>query len=78
VIVAGGRNSGNTRRLVEVAQQTGKPTFHIETEADLDSRDIDDLYSASYIVITAGASTLNWIIKKICIRHKHRRGPCLI
>ena len=66
VIVVGGRNSGNTQRLVEVAQQTGKPTFHIETEADLDSLDLNALSSASHIGITAGASTPNWIIKKVC------------
>ncbi len=32
VIVVGGYNSGNTRRLAEIARQTGKPTYHIESE----------------------------------------------
>jgi 4-hydroxy-3-methylbut-2-enyl diphosphate reductase len=65
VIVVGGRDSGNTRRLAEIAQQTGKPAYHIESEEDLKAIDTDVLESARYIGITAGASTPNWIIKKV-------------
>ncbi len=65
VIVVGGRDSGNTRRLVEIARQTGKPTYHIESEKDLESIDMSTLASARHIGITAGASTPNWIIKKV-------------
>ncbi len=65
VIVVGGRNSGNTRRLAEIARQTGKPAYHVETEADLESIDMDALASARHIGITAGASTPNWVIKKV-------------
>jgi 4-hydroxy-3-methylbut-2-enyl diphosphate reductase len=61
----GGRSSGNTRRLYELARQTGKPAFHIETEKDLDDIDLDMLSSCESIGITAGASTPNWIIKKV-------------
>jgi len=64
-IVVGGRNSGNTRRLAEIARQTGKPAYHVETEADLESIDMDALASAGHIGITAGASTPNWVIKKV-------------
>jgi len=63
IIVVGGRNSGNTVRLAEIARQTGKPTYHIETEEELD---IEALAGAETIGITAGASTPNWIIRKIC------------
>jgi (E)-4-hydroxy-3-methyl-but-2-enyl pyrophosphate reductase len=62
VIVVGGHNSGNTQRLAEIARQTGKPTYHIETESELD---LDALSSILHIGITAGASTPNWIIKRI-------------
>ncbi len=62
VIVVGGRNSGNTQRLAEIARQSGKPAFHIETESELD---IKALASARYIGITAGASTPNWVIKRV-------------
>ena len=65
VIVVGGHNSGNTRRLAEIARQTGKPTFHIESEAELFTIDTRALASARHIGITAGASTPNWIIKKV-------------
>lgn len=65
VIVVGGRNSGNTRRLAEIARESGKPAFHIESETDLKAIDSDVLVSAGHIGITAGASTPNWIIKKV-------------
>jgi 4-hydroxy-3-methylbut-2-enyl diphosphate reductase len=65
VIVVGGHNSGNTRRLAEIARRTGKPTYHIESESELASMDTSVLASARYIGITAGASTPNWIIKKV-------------
>ncbi len=62
VIVVGGQNSGNTKRLAEISKKTGKPTYHIETESEID---IDALSEAKCIGITAGASTPNWVIKKI-------------
>jgi (E)-4-hydroxy-3-methyl-but-2-enyl pyrophosphate reductase len=65
VIVVGGLNSGNTRRLAEIARESGKPTYHIESEADLDDTDTDALVTARHIGITAGASTPNWVIKKV-------------
>jgi 4-hydroxy-3-methylbut-2-enyl diphosphate reductase len=63
LIVVGGQNSGNTQRLAEIARQVGKPTYHIEAESELD---LKALSSARHIGITAGASTPNWIIKRIC------------
>jgi len=65
VIVVGGHSSGNTQRLFEIARDTGKPAYHIETESDLASIDMKILASARHIGITAGASTPNWIIKKV-------------
>jgi 4-hydroxy-3-methylbut-2-enyl diphosphate reductase len=65
VIVVGGRNSGNTRRLAEIARESGKPAYHIESEADLENIDTDALVRARHVGITAGASTPNWIIKKV-------------
>jgi 4-hydroxy-3-methylbut-2-enyl diphosphate reductase len=62
VIIVGGHNSGNTQRLAEISRQTGKPTYHIETESELD---LDALSSIKSVGITAGASTPNWIIKRI-------------
>jgi (E)-4-hydroxy-3-methyl-but-2-enyl pyrophosphate reductase len=62
VIVVGGHNSGNTKRLAEIAKQAGKPTYHIEAESELD---LEALSSVRRIGITSGASTPNWIIKRI-------------
>jgi 4-hydroxy-3-methylbut-2-enyl diphosphate reductase len=65
IIVVGGRTSGNTKRLYEIARKTGKPAYHIETEKDLETIDIKVLSAARQIGLTAGASTPNWIIKKV-------------
>jgi len=62
LIVVGGHNSGNTQRLAEIAKQTGKLAFHIETESELDNKPLDNIRC---IGITAGASTPNWIIKRV-------------
>jgi len=62
VIVVGGHNSGNTKRLAEIAKQTGKPTYHIETESEID---VAALSEAKSVGLTAGASTPNWITNKI-------------
>lgn len=62
IVVVGGRNSGNTQRLAEIAGQSGKPVYHIESESELD---LKALALARCIGITAGASTPNWIIKRV-------------
>ena len=61
VIVVGGKSSGNTKRLAQIAAGAGKPTVHIE---DADEIDYGDFSSAKTVAITAGASTPNWIIKE--------------
>ncbi len=76
LIVVGGKNSGNTQRLAEIAGQSGIATFHIETESDLD---VKALTVAETIGITAGASTPNWIINRVVraverLPHKNRAG----
>jgi len=63
VVVVGGRESGNTQRLFEIAKSTGKPAFHVETEEELD---LEVLKHFRHIGVTAGASTPNWQIKKVC------------
>jgi 4-hydroxy-3-methylbut-2-enyl diphosphate reductase len=72
VIVVGGLNSGNTRRLCEIARQSGKPAFHIETEADLGKAEFQQMSTARRVGITAGASTPNWIIKRVYRRLEAR------
>ncbi|UCF85152.1 MAG: 4-hydroxy-3-methylbut-2-enyl diphosphate reductase [Desulfobacteraceae bacterium] len=62
LVVVGGYHSGNTQRLVEVSRSTGIPTFHVETEQDLDK---ERLLGMQVIGVTAGASTPNWMIKNV-------------
>lgn len=70
VIVVGGYQSGNTRRLVHVSRMAGLPTFHVETEKDLNK---ERLSEAEVVGVTAGASTPNWIIKNVV---KEIEGIC--
>ncbi len=65
VIVVGGKASGNTRRLAQVAMETGTLATHIEDASEIDYK---ALGSAKRIAITAGASTPNWIINDTCAR----------
>jgi 4-hydroxy-3-methylbut-2-enyl diphosphate reductase len=62
VVVVGGKESGNTQRLAELVGQSGKPAYHVETEAELDPRTMG---AYERVAVTAGASTPNWIIKRV-------------
>ncbi len=59
VVVVGGKDSGNTRRLAQIAAAAGKPSLHVE---DADEIDFRLLAGAGSIALTAGASTPNWTI----------------
>ena len=63
VIVVGGKQSGNTKRLAQIAAGAGKPAIHIEEISQIDYK---ELSSTKSIAITAGASTPNWIINDTC------------
>ena len=62
VVVVGGRNSGNTQRLAQIAQQSGKPTYHVETDSELRP---EMLVGVEHLGITAGASTPTWVINRV-------------
>ena len=62
VIVVGGRNSSNTRKLYEISAQECKNTVLI---GGVDELETDMLKSAHRIGITAGASTPNNIIQEV-------------
>ncbi|MFZ2446492.1 MAG: 4-hydroxy-3-methylbut-2-enyl diphosphate reductase [Syntrophobacteraceae bacterium] len=61
-VIVGGLHSGNTIRLAEVARDCAIPTFHVETEADLDR---EKMARYSCVGVSAGASTPNWIIRNV-------------
>lgn len=77
IVVVGGYHSGNTKRLVQVAESVGLPAFHVETEKELDR---GNLSSMGVVAVTAGASTPNWMIKDVVqtiegIRSRKERAP---
>lgn len=65
MVVIGGRNSANTNRLVEICEEVGVPTYHIETASEIDP---EWLVGMSVVGLTAGASTPQWIIDEVCKR----------
>ena len=62
ILVIGGKNSANTQRLYHVAQETGLPTFYIESPHELKTLPLKSIHS---IGVTAGASTPGWTIKQV-------------
>ncbi len=62
LVVVGGYHSGNTLRLAEVARDAAVPTYHIETEADLNRQ---EMARYSLVGVSAGASTPSWIIRDV-------------
>jgi 4-hydroxy-3-methylbut-2-enyl diphosphate reductase len=62
VMVVGGKDSSNTKRLLEVCAESGKPAYHIE---DADEIDPSWLEGRRVIGITSGASTPDWVVQKI-------------
>lgn len=54
VVVVGGRNSGNTRRLAEIAAGAGVPALLVESAGELEH---DFFLPMRTIALTAGAST---------------------
>ncbi len=72
MVVVGGKGSGNTRRLARISEDAGVPTFHVETEKDLD---MDKLARYPVIGVTAGASTPNWLILRVVERLQRLETP---
>ena len=54
MIVVGGKNSGNTRRLAQICAGACSRTHHVESYEELDASWFDGI---EHIGVTAGAST---------------------
>ncbi len=67
IIVIGGYDSANTKRLAKLCQELDRPTRHIEQAKDLD---LDFLKHTSTVGLLAGASTPDWIINEVIARIK--------
>ncbi len=64
MLVVGGKNSGNTKRLFQICSELNEKTYHIETANEIDDFK-DKILTNEVIGIVAGASTPNWIIKDV-------------
>ena len=62
MIVVGGKNSANTTQLTHLCTSLSVMTYHIETERELKKEWFVNARTAG---VTAGASTPDWIIKKV-------------
>ncbi len=62
MVVAGGFNSGNTRRLAQVVAAQNTPCIHVEQASELP---LEKLKGHGMVGLTAGASTPNRIIDEI-------------
>ena len=62
MVVVGGKNSANTQRLAEIAEDMGCPVFLVETEEELD---LGEVAKYECVGVTAGASTPTWMISRI-------------
>ena len=59
VIVVGGRDSANTKRLYEICKDRGTQAYHIETGSEIKDR---WLKGKKRIGVVSGASTPRWIV----------------
>lgn len=62
MIIIGGRNSSNTKKLFEISKLYCKECYHIENYKDLPYNNINTNYKIGF---TAGASTPDWIIEEV-------------
>jgi 4-hydroxy-3-methylbut-2-enyl diphosphate reductase len=62
MLVIGGFNSANTRRLLEVCTEFQPRTYHIETAAEINPAWFE---GTERVGVTAGASTPKWIIDEV-------------
>ncbi len=65
VVVIGGFNSANTRRLAEICTEIQPKTHHIETAEEIDCSWFQGVETVG---VTAGASTPKWIIDEVMDR----------
>lgn len=62
MIVIGGKNSSNTKKLFQISKKINPNTYHVEKAMDLDKKWFKNVKNAG---ISAGASTPEWIIEEV-------------
>lgn len=73
MIVIGGKNSGNTRRLYQICAESCARTYHIESSDELDPAWFD---ACSRVGVTAGASTPAAHINQVIELLRELGGTC--
>jgi 4-hydroxy-3-methylbut-2-enyl diphosphate reductase len=68
--IIGGRHSSNSVKLLAVCKEQCEKSFLIETEDEIDAKDIT---GAERVGVTAGASTPEWLIQRI-VKHLEALG----
>ncbi|MBN2899317.1 MAG: 4-hydroxy-3-methylbut-2-enyl diphosphate reductase [Clostridia bacterium] len=72
MIVVGGKNSSNSKKLYEICRSICAATYFVESADELS---YEEFAGDVVIGITAGASTPDWVIQEI-INKFRRRGNC--
>lgn len=65
MVVVGGKNSANTRRLADICKRIQPKTYHIEVADEIDLSWFD---GAASVGVTSGASTPDWVINDVVAR----------
>lgn len=65
MVVVGGYNSSNTKKLKKVCDDRGLEAHHIEDPGEIDPRWFE---GKRHVGITAGTSTPNWVIEAVRLR----------
>src|SRR5581483_3512878 len=65
VLVLGSRNSSNSNRLAEIAQESNKPAYLIDGASEIDPAWLDDCQT---VLVTAGASAPEEVVEE-CVAY---------
>ncbi|MBI4974942.1 MAG: 4-hydroxy-3-methylbut-2-enyl diphosphate reductase [Candidatus Omnitrophica bacterium] len=74
MLIVGGKNSANTKRLFEICRKLQKNSHLVETEKEIAR---GWFKPNSIIGVTSGASTPDWLVKKV-INAIREKGGCII
>ena len=65
MVVVGGKNSANTRRLADICKNIQPRTYHIEVADEINLSWFDGVATVG---VTSGASTPDWVINDVVAR----------
>ena len=62
MVIVGGRNSSNTRKLYDISKEICPAVLWAETAGDIEANALNNIF---IVGVTAGASTPDWIIEEV-------------